>query len=105
MDIKKPGFINYAYKCVVAVNIEAVYTQITISSLQGTALAHKKIRTNAGAEPERFLNEVAKESKVLLWENQKKQEDILGGGICIPGIVDRKGGISIHAYGIWKEKG
>lgn len=96
--------INYVYKCVIAVNIEAIYTQITISNLQGTALAHKKIRTNAEAKPEKFLNEVAKESKVLLWENQKKQEDILGVGICIPGIVDRKGGISIHAYGIWKEK-
>ena len=96
--------INYAYKCVIAVNIEAVYTWITISDLQGMALAHKRIRTNVREAPEKFLNEVAKESKVLLWENQKKQEDILGAGICIPGIVDRKSGISMQAYGIWEQK-
>lgn len=96
--------INDAYKCVIAVNMETVYTWITISNLQGMALAYKKIGTNTRIEPERFLNEIAKESKVLLWENQKTQEDILGVGICITGIVDRKSGISIHAYGIWKEQ-
>lgn len=96
--------INYAYKCVIAVNIEAVYTWITISNLQGTALAHKRIRTDAQAEPERFLDEIAKESKVLLWENMRRQEDLLGIGICIPGIVNRKTGVSLQAYGIWKEK-
>lgn len=96
--------INDAYKCVIAVNMETVYTWITISNLQGMALAYKKIGTNTSIEPERFLNEIAKESKVLLWENQKTQEDILGVGICITGIVDRKSGISIHAYGIWKEQ-
>lgn len=96
--------INYECKCVVAVSIEAAHTWITISNIRGKEMAHKKINTDTQIQPEQFLNEIAKESKALLWENQRRQEEILGMGICIPGIVDRSRGISLHAYGIWKEK-
>ncbi len=94
--------INYECKYVVAVSIETNVTWITISNIKGQALADRSIATETQIPPEEFLTNLAKECKVLLWEHGKKQEDMLGMGICIPGIVDRQRGISVHAYGIWK---
>ncbi len=96
--------INEEYKCVIAVSVETSFTWITITNIRGIELAHKRIRTNIQMSPKEYLSEIAKESKVLLWENHRSQEEILGLGICVPGIVDRKQGLSLHAYGIWKEK-
>lgn len=96
--------INHEYKYIVAISIEAIYTWITLSNIRGQEVAYKKIKTNSQISPEEFLRELAKECKVLLWENHRYCEELLGIGICIPGIVDRSRGISIQAYGIWKEK-
>ena len=95
--------INYHYKCIVAVSIEQKWTYISICDLKGRVLAEKRIVTDRAIPPEEFLKQTATECKALLWESGNSQEDILGAGICIPGIVDKKQGVSIHAYGIWKE--
>lgn len=96
--------IQYDCKYVIAVSIETVKTYITLCDLKGRISTGKIIRTDLTIAPEDFLETIDKECKALLWENEKQHKDILGMGICIPGIVDRKNGISIHAYGIWNRK-
>ncbi len=96
--------INYACKCVVAVTINARNTYISICDLKANLLGGKKIVTQCDINPPLFLETIAKEAKALLWECKKSHEDILGMGIVVPGIVDRKRGISKLAYGIWKEE-
>ncbi len=96
--------INYDYKCIVAVSIESAVTHLTITNIKGDVLAGKKIQTEADIEPEKFLEKISRESKLLLWETGKTSSELLGMGICIPGIVDRGRGISIRAYGIWNRE-
>ena len=93
--------INYDYRCIAAVSIEVLTTYITIVNLKGKMIDQKIIDTESSIEPERFLEKIAGECKVLLWENEKKPSDVLGIGVCIPGIVNRKEGASVNAYGIW----
>ena len=96
--------INYDFKYIVSVNIEAVDTSITVTNIRGNVLVETKVHTRTDIEPQLFLEELAKEIKLQLWEKELKLSDILGIGICIPGIVDRENGISIHAYGIWNNR-
>ena len=96
--------INYDFKYIVSVNIEAVDTSITVTNIRGNMLVEAKIHTRTDIEPQLFLEELAKEIKLQLWEKELKLSDILGIGICVPGIVDRNNGISIHAYGIWNNQ-
>ena len=94
--------IAYGCKCVAAVSIEIKKTYISICDLKGNLINGKIMKTDKTIAPKDFLKLIEKECKVLLCE--KEQRSVLGMGICIPGIVDRKRGISIHAYGIWKEE-
>lgn len=103
---RKKILVDIAYSCkyVIAVSIETKKTYITICNLKGQISTGRIIRTDASAAPRDFLKLIDKECKALLWESEKRHEDIIGMGICIPGIVDRKRGVSIHAYGIWNEE-
>ncbi len=96
--------INYSWKYIVSVNIEVVYTRITLTDIKGNSLASIKIQTDTSIEPEVFLENLTKEIKILLWEQEVQISNILGVGVCIPGIVNRKQGISMHAYGIWNRE-
>lgn len=96
--------IAYGCKCVVAVSIESKKTYISACDLKGNLISGKIIKTDTSIAPIEFLKVIEKECKVLLWENEIEQRSVLGMGICIPGIVDRNRGISIRAYGIWKEE-
>ena len=94
--------INYEYQYVAAVSIEMSSTYITICDLKGSELAGKKIPTDKSLPPHEFLESIARECIAFLWANGRRLEEILGMGVCIPGIVDREQGISLHAYGIWE---
>lgn len=96
--------INYQYKSVLAISIEKKYTYIFLCDLKGTIITSKTIKTNNNIPPKDFLLYLSKECKEMLWDSNQKIDNILGLGICIPGIVDRKRGVSVHAYGIWKEE-
>ncbi len=96
--------INYNYKSILSITIEKKYTYIFVCDLKGDVITHKKIKTNIVVTPYEFLIQLSKECKELLWDSNQNIKNILGIGICIPGIVDRKKGISVHAYGIWKEE-
>lgn len=96
--------INYDCRYIVSVSIEAVYTWITVTNIKGKQIAGVKIGTDVSLAPEAFLEKLTKEIKILLWEQEIQLPEILGVGVCIPGIVNRRQGISIHAYGIWNQE-
>ena len=77
-------YINYDFKYIVSVNIEAVDTSITVTNIRGNMLVEAKIHTRTDIEPQLFLEELAKEIKLQLWEKELKLSDILGIGICVP---------------------
>ncbi len=94
--------INYDYKYIVAVNIETMNTYVTITNLKGHRISQRSLNTDSAMEPEEFLRRIASECKALLWECEKNSSQVLGMGICLPGIVNRKEGISEDTYSIWR---
>lgn len=95
--------INYQYRYVLSVSIEASETCIAISDLKGRCLADRRIPTDGTLKPEMFLKRLADEGKALMWEQGIAKEMVLGAGVSVPGPVKREEGISQHAYRIWNE--
>ncbi len=95
--------INYEYRYVLSVCIEAAETSIAISDLRGRRCAFRKLPTDSGQDPELFLKRIADQSKALMWERGIVKESVLGAGVSVPGPVNRKAGISQHAYRVWNE--
>lgn len=95
--------INYQYKYVLSVSIEAAEIVIAISDLKGQCLAAKGMATDPSLPPEELLKTVAAEGKALMWEQGIKKDSVLGVGVSLPGPVKRDTGVSLHAYRIWNE--
>ena len=95
--------INYQYRYVLTVSIEAEITFIAICDLRAHSLAIRRVKTEGAQDPERFLKMVADESKDLMWEQGISRDMVLGIGVSVPGPVNRRDGISQHAYRIWND--
>lgn len=95
--------INYEYKYVLSVSIEATETYIAISDLKGQQKDMKRISTDSAISPQQFLKMVADEGKALMWECSITREVVLGVGGSLPGLVNRDAGVSLHAYRIWSK--
>ncbi|MFA9397022.1 MAG: ROK family transcriptional regulator [Clostridiaceae bacterium] len=96
--------INYNYKHVIGINIEANSINIGVSNLKGDVVISEKITTDKDISPEELLKNVSKECMNVLWKKNILQQDILGVGVGIIGPVDEKEGISIRAYGLWNKR-
>lgn len=101
---KVPVDINYRYRLVLTLCIEAQETCVAVSDLRGNLLNKKTLATNAQLAPAEFLQTLANEAKILMWECQVPKEMVLGVGVSIPGAVDRAAGASERAYRIWDER-
>ena len=95
--------INYAYRHVLSISIEAPATSVTLCDLRGEHGITRRIPTDTSVEPEVFLKRVANVGKALLWENSIGREELLGAGVSVPGPVDREKGVSTHAYRVWDQ--
>ena len=95
--------INYQYKFVLCLNIEAEITTLTLSDLSGSIIAKRQLETNGNIEPEKFLQEVALAGEILINESGIMHENILGVGVSLPGVVFRNEGISQYAYRVWNK--
>lgn len=95
--------INYQYRNVLSISIEASETCVTVSDLRGCRYASRRIATDGSADPGQFLKMIANESKALMWESGISRESVLGVGVSVPGAVDRRAGVSNRAYRIWNE--
>ncbi len=94
---------NYAY--IYSVNIEVEKTVVALTNLSGRVLAKTEMETDRDLDPTLFLKSVAR-ACLQIGQAQKPsvKKKISAVSIGIPGIVDRERGLSIHAYGIWKEE-
>lgn len=93
--------INYEYRHVLAISIEADVTTISVCNLRGDCCVARTLETARDEAPEVFLRRVADASMVLMWEQNIGPDRLLGAGVSVPGPVDRAAGISRHAYRIW----
>lgn len=112
---------EYAY--VYGINIDPKYTTLVICNLRGEAKICREKKTKhhtlaasgvfvPESEPEKkelrksenpydFLREIAAELSDMRKECQIAEEKMAGVGVGIVGIVDKKNGRSIRAYGVW----
>lgn len=93
--------IDYDYRYVLCIAIEANECDISVCNLRGEHCITRRINTNGAAGPEVFLKLVSDAGKALLWEQGIERSQLLGAGVTVPGIVRRTDGVASHAYRIW----
>lgn len=96
--------INYNYKYVLGISIDAEYINIGITNLNGDTITEANWPANMDdkMKPEEFLDIIANKCVNLFWKESILKENILGVGVGIVGLVDKNTGISKHAYGLWR---
>jgi predicted NBD/HSP70 family sugar kinase len=95
--------IDPEYGYVVGINIDSANTVIAICDIKGKLREKKVLRTEKEMGPEEFLQYVAREALELSERLEIPKDRLLGIGVGVPGVVDKKQGISIRAYGVWGE--
>ena len=95
--------INYQYRYVLSVSIEAAKTCIAISNLKGFVSGSKMDADRWGAGSGEIFEDGGGWGKALMWEQGITKDMVLGIGVSVPGPVSRRTGISQHAYRIWNK--
>ncbi|WP_024865104.1 ROK family transcriptional regulator [Butyrivibrio sp. FCS014] len=91
---------------IISVNIESETTTVAICNSKGDLVGGRirQIPTDKKAGSQKFLFLVADICINLATDLKPRQRKHLTCiSVGIPGIVDKENGISVHAYGIWKE--
>lgn len=96
--------INPTYKYIIGINIEPEQTSLSVATLSGKLLITKKVYTNKHLPPAIFLKQICIECEALWRHKGLDEEQIIGIGVGISGLVESEAGISSHAYGIWQEE-
>ncbi|GAA0178373.1 hypothetical protein SH2C18_14410 [Clostridium sediminicola] len=94
--------IDYNYKYVIGINIEAFSINIGVSNIDREIVSFSNMETDKGVQPKELLMKIANECMSILWKANIFKQDIIGVGII--GTVDASAGISKHAYGLGQEK-
>lgn len=95
--------INYTYRYVLSICIEAARTYIAISDLRGKSVGIREFSTDGTREPEKFLKQIARREQGVHVGNRYCEGVGAGRGRFRSGPVDREQGISSHAFRIWNE--
>ncbi len=95
--------LNGSYCSILAVNIESENTYIVLTDLKSSLIEETTVKTDRGASPEMFLKMVAAECRNILDSHQKQSAVLAGVSVCVPGVVNKKDGISVRAFGVWHE--
>ncbi len=95
--------INYAYRNILCISIEANETTVSITDLAGNVIGECVFATDTEESPALFLQKVASESKSLMKKHKVAKGKILGVGVSVPGKVDRAHGVSVQSYSVWDE--
>jgi predicted NBD/HSP70 family sugar kinase len=96
--------INSTYRYVIGINLESDNVNIGVSNLKGETVAYKRKPVDKLQDPEQMIQEISAECIDMLWKKNITKESVIGVGVGIVGKVDRKNGISEHAYGLWNKK-
>ena len=98
--------INPDAAWILSVNIESETTTIAICDIKGNIIAdhYAQIPTDKKKTPEKFLSSLADICISCAASLKPRKRKLLKCvSVGIPGIVDKENGISVHAYGIWKD--
>jgi len=97
--------INYNFRYVLGINIEAEVINIGIMNLNGEVVSEDSFSNmEKSLTPEELLRIIANKCINLFWKENILKETILGVGVGIIGLVDKNTGVSKRAYGLWKNK-
>ena len=69
--------INYQYRYVLTISIEAEDTCIAISDLKAHCLGVRSLKTDGTLDPKRFFKMITDESKDLMWEQGISRDMVL----------------------------
>ena len=94
--------IDYDYAYLYAINIEPESVVVALSNLKGDAKAVCELPCKKDVPPIDLLHDISKAAMEMSLEYDELP--IRGASVGISGIVDKERGVSIHAYGIWKEE-
>lgn len=95
--------INAEYGYIYSVNIDSAVTTVSLCNIKGQRKAYATLDTDEAEDADAFLKNIAMICKKLSKDCGISKEKILGAGVGVPGFVDKENGISVHAYGVWKE--
>ena len=96
--------ISRVYKNIIGINIESDIVNICVSNTKGEVLVYKRINTDKSLSPKDFLKYISNVCMNLLWNKNILKENIIGVGVGMVGPVEKSKGVSIHAYGLWKNE-
>lgn len=96
--------LNPDYGLILGINIDSAKTSVSVCNIKGKLFAFTEMETNSKLPAEDFLKQVAILCEDLLQNHHIQKDRLLGAGVGIPGVIDSEMGISVHAYGLWKEK-
>ena len=100
--------LNQNFGYVLAINIESKVTWVAYCDIKGNILYDgalvSSFDTDKAMAPEEFLELVRKKTACLEEKMSPRERKLIKCvSIGVPGIVDKKNGISVHAYGIWDQ--
>ncbi len=94
--------INYERYSVLCASIEYPETVVTLTDMMGRNRITRRIRSDSSIPAETLLHKVSAASKELIKKTGLKNEDILGMGISLPGVVQRTEGMA-RANSLWDQ--
>ena len=102
---RKKVLVDVNYNCyyVMTINIESDNTFLALSNMKGECLDKETIETDRSVEPEVFLANIVKLCHRICDRSQLGTK-LAGVSVTVPGVVDRERGVSVHAYGVWKQQ-
>lgn len=95
--------LNGSYCTILSVNIESENTFIVLTDLKNTLLDKRIIQTERGIPAETFLKMIASECQEILEDHPDHATKLAGVSVCVPGVVNKKEGISVRAFGVWED--
>lgn len=94
--------INYDYKKIIGIDIKNNFFSLTLTNLKGDVEAQKYFDKDT-SEAYIFLDELIKDIKSFINENNLNKKELLGIGISIVGAVDFNTGSTMSFIGFWNE--
>lgn len=95
--------LNAAYCSILSINIESENTFLVLTDLKSTLLDQRTIKTDRTIPAKEYLQYVAQECKKMLKESPQEAKKLAGVSVCVPGIINKKEGTSVRAFGVWKD--
>lgn len=99
--------INYQWRFILSIVIESENTYVSVTDLRGNCIEVSVLKTEREIDAESFLSKVsesAKNTRTVACEILNITEDkVCACCVTVPGLVNKKDGISTKAFGIWEK--